>query len=58
MNEYNITFEMLKSTFEQNCDDRQVFNNQLQIAGMPGVTRYGVILLDESRHKFVGVSLV
>ena len=32
LNEYNITFEMLKSTFEDNCDDRQAFNNQLQIA--------------------------
>ena len=60
LNEYNFTFEMLKSTFQQNCDDRQDFNNELQIAGIkrPGVTRYGVILLDESRHKFVGISLV
>ena len=32
LNEHNITFEMLKSTFEDNCDDRQAFNNQLQIA--------------------------
>ena len=34
LNEHNITIEMLKSVFEQNCDDRQAFNNELQIAGV------------------------
>ena len=32
LNEHNITIEMLKSVFEQNRDDRQAFNNELQIA--------------------------
>jgi len=34
LNENNITIDVLKSVFEQNCDDRQAFNNELQMAGV------------------------
>ena len=34
LNESNITIDVLKSVFEQNCDDRQAFNNELQMAGV------------------------
>ena len=34
LNEHNITIEMLKSISKQNFDDRQAFNNELQIAGV------------------------
>ena len=29
LNEHSITYEMLKSTFEDNCDNRQAFDSQL-----------------------------
>ena len=34
LNEHGITYEMLKSTFEDNCDDRQAFDSQLHEAGV------------------------
>ena len=32
LNEHGNTYEMFKSTFEDNCDNRQVFDSQLHEA--------------------------
>ena len=34
LNEYSTTYKMLKSTFKDNCDDRQAFDSQLHDAGV------------------------
>ena len=61
LNEHSITYEMLKSTFEDNCDDSQAFDSQLHEAGVKRKAWrdkiYGTILLGESRHKLVGFCL-
>ena len=34
LNEHSITYKILKSTFTDNCDDRQAFDSQLHKAGV------------------------
>ena len=34
LNEHGITYKMLKSTFEDNCDDHHTFDSQLHEAGV------------------------